>query len=300
MSPSSVPSVSMMPTSSSPPTTSAVPSISPTVSIAPSVSPTTSAQPSSSPTDPIISFFFGLSFSNLSCGLDEDTKTALASSVSGFLTDAVSDLEVKTVNYVDCYVDVVEGSGRLLEEATTEAVHVVVTESQGQGFEETEDAITNSVEEEPAKLVEITAEKTGKEVGDVITVPQVQPTEMPSASPTGAPTESPTGAPTESPTGAPTESPTQEPSDTPSDTPSSTPSSTPFDSSTLRNLNDCGVDQASYVCTSSDTENFYGLALTCDVYDINSNICNVSSCAEPNVQPPSVGCCACSEGSSTF
>jgi len=269
-------------------------------------------------------------------------------------------------------VDVVEGSGRLLEESTTEAVHVVVTESQGQGFEETEDAITNSVEEEPAKLVEITAEKTGKEVGEVKTVPQVQPTEMPSASPTGvptdsptesptgaptdsptesptgaptesptgaptesptgaptesptgaptesptgaptesptgaptesptgAPTESPTGAPTESPTGAPTESPTQEPSDTPSDTPSSTPSSTPFDSSTLRNLNDCGVDQASYVCTSSDTENFYGLALTCDVYDINSNICNVSSCAEPNVQPPSVGCCACSEGSSTF
>merc|ERR1712226_272515 len=125
--------------------------------------------------------------------------------------------------------------------------------------------------------------------------PSVTPSNVPTRSiqPSVAPSSTPSISPSVAPSVSPTILLTSMPSLTPSLTPSSTPSEIPTGGG-LRTLSDC-EDDGGYMCTSSDIENFMGVTLTCDLYDINANICNVRSCLEPNVQPPSVGCCACSE-----
>jgi len=136
-------------------------------------------------------------------------------------------------------------------------------------------------------------------VSDAPTVTESDsPTDMPSAMPSIAPSSSPTTAePSPTPSQVPTELPTDTPSlvpsaspsdpvpsDTPSDVPSDVPSATP---SICEDAFDGG-----YVCTSTDTENFPGVPVTCDLVVHNANICNIKSC-KLDLPPPSEACCEC-------
>merc|ERR1712226_509976 len=120
---------------------------------------------------------------------------------------------------------------------------------------------------------------------------QLGPSESPSVTASDAPSlapsvsDAPTVTESVSPTDMPSASPSDPvPSDTPSDVPSDVPSATP---SICEDAFDGG-----YVCTSTDTENFPGVPVTCDLVVHNANICNITSC-KLDLPPPSEACCEC-------